>query len=313
MHLIALDSRYGGTGIADIAVQAFTTARTALATGRHDSDETDLRSVVGETGEIAAWCLYDGDRLEESRSVTHEAMLVSRLAGDRAMELFQLSHLALVNIHQRHSREALRIAENVIDPGSVAPRVEALFKIRAARALAQSGDRARAVAALDRAAGALLDSVHPRDPHWTWWLNDAELAVQRGLLHLELGDYATAMPYFDEAAHGRLQRDPYDPVTNGGAVNAHGELWGRAAYNDLVHLLLALTMARAWTDAEPVAEAVSDFTREVISARTEVMLSRAVNNIVRATNVGTPDRPSTTLVDLSETIAAVRQWTIQTS
>lgn len=42
---------------------------------------TTSRPPPSETGEIAAWCLYDGDRLTESRSVTHESMLISRLAA----------------------------------------------------------------------------------------------------------------------------------------------------------------------------------------------------------------------------------------
>jgi len=305
-HLIVLDSRYGGTSIADLAVQAFTTARTALATGRHDADERDLQAAAGETGEIAAWTLYDADRLEESRATTHEAMLLSRLAGDRSMELFELSHLALIDVHQRHSREALRIAEHTMEGSILAPRVEALFKLRAARALAQGGERARALRTLGEASGALQESLHPRDPHWTWWLDSSELAWHRGILHMELGELETAMPYLDEAAHGRLARDPYVPTLQAGPVTARGEEWGRAAYNDLVHLLLALTMAGAWRETEALTATVADFTREVVSARTEVMLRAAVRKILR-TQCG-PGGPSSTLADLAEQIAEIRGW-----
>lgn len=127
------------------------------------------------------------------------------------MELFQLSHLALIDVQERNSREALQIAEHTIEPGNLAPRVEALFKIRAARALAQAGHKERALAALDRASGALQESLHPRDPYWTWWLDASELAWHRGILHMELGELETAMPFLDRAAQGRLMRDPYDP------------------------------------------------------------------------------------------------------
>jgi tetratricopeptide (TPR) repeat protein len=308
-HLIVLDSRYGGTAIADVASHAFTSARAALATGRHDADERDLQSATGEAGEIAAWCLYDADRLSESRTVTHEAMLISRLAGDRAMELFQLSHLALVNVHQRHSREALRIAEHTIEAGGLAPRVEALFKIRASRALAQGGYRRRALDTLAQATSAIEDSLHARDPHWTWWLDASELAWHRGILHLELGEYREAMPHLDAAAHGRLHRDPYAPTAQAGPVTARGEEWGRAAYNDLVHLLLALTMAGAWRDAEAITGTVADFTREVVSARTEVMLRDSVQAAMRAGADG--GGPSSTLLDLGQEIAAVRGWNLR--
>jgi tetratricopeptide (TPR) repeat protein len=305
-QLIVLDSRYGGTAIANLAVHAFQAARSALATGRHDAQERDLQAATGETGEIAAWTLYDADQLQQSRATTHEAMFISRLAGDRAMELFELSHLALINLHERQSREALRIVEHTIEPGGLAPRVEALFKLRAARALAQGGDRARALATLDQASSALQESLHPRDPHWTWWLDTSELAWHRGILHMELGDLRTAMPYLDEAAHGRLNRDPYAPTVQAGSVTARGEEWGRAAYNDLVHLLLALTMAGAWQETEAIAVTVGDFTREVVSARTEVMLRAAVRKVMRAQYDS--DGPSSTLSDLAEQIAQARRW-----
>jgi len=303
-HLIALDSRYGGTGVADVALQAFRVSHAALATGRHNSDEHDLEAATGETGEIAAWCLYDAARLDESRAVTHEAMMISRLAADRSMELFQLSHLALIDVHQRRSRDALRISENVMDPGGIAPRVEALFKIRAARALAQSGDSNRSLARLNEVASALQDSVHPHDPHWTWWLDESELAVQRGLLYLELGDYTTAVPHIAEAA--RLRPGPYNPVVGGGSVADYGDQRGRAAYNDLVLLLLVLTMAAAWSDAETAAADVASFARDVTSGRTELMLQRATKKIVDAAKSGLPDRPSATLADLAEELSASR-------
>lgn len=300
-HLIALDSRYGGTGIAGLALQAFTAARTALASGSHDCDDHSLTTAAGETGEIAAWCLYDAARLQESRATTHEAMLISRLAGDRGMELFQLSHLALLDLRIRHGREALHIAENVVEPGRIAPRVKGLFQLRAARALAQAGDRRRALDTLHRAAGAMQDSTHPRDPHWTWWLDNCELACHRGIVFLELGEHTRAMPYLNEAAYARLSRATYN-----GTVTAHGGQWCRAAYNDLAHLFLALTMAKAWTDAEPVAVTVAAFTHEVSSARTEVMIRRGVHNIMTAAADGGPDRPSQTLLDLAEELAARR-------
>ncbi|QXJ22760.1 helix-turn-helix transcriptional regulator [Actinomadura graeca] len=307
-HLIVLDSRFGGTSVAALAVQAFTSAKTALATGRHDADERDLLAAAGETGEIAAWTLYDANRLAESRATAHEAMLLSRLAGDRSMELFELSHLALIDVKQRHGREALRIAEHAIEDVTLAPRVKALFNIRAARSLAQAGDRARSLDRLERVASVLQDSMHSRDPAWSWWLDASELAVQRGLVYAELGDHKAAMPYFDEAAHGRLRQDPYSPRSQAGPVTAHGQQWGRAAYNDLVHLFVALTKASAWMDAEAVATTVTDFTREVVSAQTEVTLHVAVRTVLRPR--GGSDRPSSTLADLAKEIAEARGWSI---
>jgi acid phosphatase family membrane protein YuiD len=60
--------------------------------------------------------------------------------------------------------------------------------------------------------------------------------------------------------------------------------------------------------AEAIAATVADFTREVTSARTKVMLRWAVNSIVRT---GGPGRPSSTLAGLAEQIADSRGWDIR--
>lgn len=72
--------------------------------------------------------------------------------------------------------------------------------------------------------------------------------------------------------------------------------------------MLALTMASAWRETEAITATVADFTREVTSARTEVMLRWAVNAIVRTSG---PDRPSSTLEGLAEQIAGTRGWDVR--
>jgi hypothetical protein len=49
--------------------------------------ERDLTAAAGETGEIAAWLAPDADHQAISRQIIHEALMLSRLAGDHDMEL----------------------------------------------------------------------------------------------------------------------------------------------------------------------------------------------------------------------------------
>lgn len=63
------------------------------------SAERDLRAAVGELAQIAAWIAYDADQQATARSLTNEALLLSRLAGDRRMELFDLAQLAMQSVH----------------------------------------------------------------------------------------------------------------------------------------------------------------------------------------------------------------------
>src|SRR5439155_26910938 len=75
-HLVALDTTYGGDGIARPAVRAWRAAEQHLAAGRYQPGvERDLQAAVAELGEVAGWLLYDADRPDESHRVSVEALL----------------------------------------------------------------------------------------------------------------------------------------------------------------------------------------------------------------------------------------------
>ncbi len=142
-RLIRLDTNHGGDDIARLAVRTYKGAYRRLASGLYaPSIERDLRAAVGELAQIAAWIAYDADQQATARSLTNEALLLSRLAGDRRMELFDLAQLAMQSVHLGQAGEALRLADEVIDSGPASSRVTAVYRIRRARALAQAGSGA---------------------------------------------------------------------------------------------------------------------------------------------------------------------------
>jgi tetratricopeptide (TPR) repeat protein len=226
-------------------------------------------AATGEAGEVAAWLAYDADRQDASRQIIQEALLLSRQAGDRDMELFQLAHLAMQSTFLHRPAEALRISDGVLDSVKLAPRVAALFDIRRGRALAQMGDQQRAFAALDKAAGALAEGVSAHDPRWTWWITDAEITWHRGMAYADLGQWRTSVPLFQESFEQRAA-------------------YRRAQYNDQAHLLNALAHLHAWHDAEPIVVQLVELAAEVGSARTANLLRRVAKRIGR-----TEDVPST--------------------
>jgi transcriptional regulator with XRE-family HTH domain len=136
-QLVALENAYGADDLYRFALRVFRHAGRKLACGAYPTAvETDLQATVGELGGLAAWLLYDADRQDESRRIITEACIVTRLAGDRSVELLQLAHMAMQSVHLRRGREALRVAEHVLDDRALSPRVAGLFQIRRARALA---------------------------------------------------------------------------------------------------------------------------------------------------------------------------------
>lgn len=276
--LVTLDNTAGGTTLVPVATGLFTRAHAHLASGRYlPRIEHDLEAAVGEIGEIAAWFAYEADRQELSRRLITEALTVSRLAGDHDMEVLGLSHLAMQGIYLGRSREALKIAESVLAGRRLSGRMAALFHIRRGRALAQLGDMTAAHDALGHAEALVNDGIDDRDPAWTWWIDAHELTWHRAMCHVDASQWGLAA----EAA----------------AVTAETCRPGnaRCGFNDYAHLLAALTHARAWREAEPVAAEVIKRAAEVRSARTENLLRRVADQIIHAA----PGPPST-LVDSAE-------------
>jgi transcriptional regulator with XRE-family HTH domain len=258
--LVRLDTIYGGGDVLPLALRSFRTAAGLLVTGGYAPDaELDLQAAVGEAGEVAAWVAYDTDRNALSRQLIHEALLASRLAGDREMELFELSHLAMLDTHIYRPREALRISVHALESGPLPDRVASVFEIRRGRALAQLGDGPGGAAAIRRAR-ALAEGD---GPEWTWWVDEPELTLHQGQALGEAGDWAAAVPYMERAAEQVLASRSRD------------------SYVFSSFLLNAQAQVGAWHDAGPVLAKLAGLSGVVSSART-VTLLRAVTRHLAA-------------------------------
>ncbi|KAB2342158.1 hypothetical protein [Actinomadura rudentiformis] len=267
--LVRLDALWGGHAVFPLALRAFRTANHILGAGTYEQKvERDLMAAAGEAGEITAWLAYDADRQAQSRQIVHEALMLSRHAGDRDMELFELTHLAMQSLHLHRPAEALRIATGVLDE-DLPPRVAAIFEIRHGQALAQLNNEERALASFDKAKSALLGSITPRDPHWTWWVNETELTRHKATALTQLGQWGRAVPL-----HERVVED------------CRGQfLYGKL---DLAQLLNALVHVRDWHRAEEIISVIAGVVDSMSRGRTANLLRKIFDQIGR-----TDDAPST--------------------
>ena len=239
-RLAAADAVHGSGVVVDEAVRAFHRARLMARD----------REAVAELGELTGWLLFDAERHHEARRTNRAALALAR---DPSLRWFILSNQALASVHIGRHREALRIAANQ----SRAPRrVGSLFDVRAARALAELGARHDALRRFDRARSAVLDGPAPRDPSWTWWFDERELAGHHGLLHAALGEYDKAVALLRQAVDGSATR-----------ANLR---W--ALYSYRAHLLQVLLAAGAYADAEPIAIDLVPMVGTMAGARTEKLL-----------------------------------------
>ncbi len=263
--LVTLDNLFGGDDLSALAVRAFRAAYRRLGAGRYEAGiDLDLQAATGELAEVAAWMLYDADNQAAARQLNQEALLLSRLSGDRAMELLILQNMSMQAGCLGRPQEALQLVTVVLDTSRLSPRVQALFTIREARARAQLGEHTDAPRAFAKARSLFQDGVADTDPAWVWWVTERELAWHEAMCLAGLGDWRRAVELFRQAAEGC----PVD--------------LNRTRYNDLAHLLLALVEVGAWRETEPVITQTLPYVGEVGSRRTAVLLMGAGKRIVNA-------------------------------
>ena len=236
---------------------------------------------MGELAQVAAWIAYDADQQQLARQLTNEALLHSRLAGDRRMELFELAQLAMQSLHLERPGEALRIADEVIDNARTGPRVAAVFHLRRARALAHMGDLNHALDEHDRASAIIrAGDASSHDPDWTWWVDDAELAWHRAMSLVSAGDWTNALDLFQNAYEQRAEAAP------------------RSRFNDLAHLLAAQVSVHTWHDADATLNQLATEAGSFRSGRTTALLRR----ILRRVQDGRTGSPSN-ILDSGEHLA----------
>ncbi len=261
-QLVSMEDALGGDGLAPLAVRQLRAARGRLDTGAYERGiERDFQAAVGELAELAGWLLHDAGQLDAARVTDHEALFLTRMAGDRSTELFVLANLSYLDTSTKRPGAALQIARSLLCPGDLSNRLQAIFGIREARALAMLGDRAGSMRAIQRTRSRFYDGATASDPQWSWWITEAEVISHTGRCYMDLGEHATAIPLLQRAVE---------------AV-ATGRVSLRFTY--LTRLLGAMLGARDWTGAENVIQMVLPYVGEVGSARTAGLLRGAVRYI----------------------------------
>ncbi|MQY12585.1 hypothetical protein SRB5_27210 [Streptomyces sp. RB5] len=253
--LLAHDNRHGGDHVADAALQVWEAERAAIA-----GDDKLRLAQVAEIGEVAGWLLHDAARFREARATLAEAHTLARLAGHPPLEWFILDLIAMVDVHTGAVGEALAITDEMLTGRQVRGRVALMAQVRRARGLAQAGDRTRALDALERATGALQDSIQPTDPAFTWWIDPTEVALHTGEALLSLDDPRGALPHLRQSSVASLDG-------------------GRRAFGNILAELTALVRLHAWREAEAPLLRLAPVLRTVTSSRTRARLHATMRSV----------------------------------
>lgn len=262
-RVVALDTRDGARGAVDAAVRAAVRAR-RVARVRFPGS-SDVLAATAELHQVAGWVAFDAERQRLSRRMTLAALDAAHGAGDRSMEYFALSQLAMQDAHLWRPTEARRVCEAALLEGAEGS-VRTLFTLRLARAAAQEGERIRARRLIGETLSRYLEGPRRGDPAWTWWLTETEIAWHRAMTSADAGEWGSAAESFAEAVE--LNR------AEGRSAGAEG---GRFLFHATVSLLWALARARRWEEAEAVlVRDVLPRPGNVASVRCERLLADAV-------------------------------------
>jgi hypothetical protein len=191
-------------------------------------------------------------------AAVRSSLMLTRLAGDRTIELLTLQNMAMHAGDVGRPLESLNIARNVLESARLTPRIEALFLVREARALAQMSREAEARHSLGKGMALFSDGIRSSDPAWTWWLDERQLLWQKAAMEGDLGNWSRSIDDFTEASH-LTSRDRY-----------------RSRYMVLSRLLAAQSRAAAWADAEETANQLVEYSGVIESGRVTGILRRAL-------------------------------------
>jgi transcriptional regulator with XRE-family HTH domain len=264
-HLVALDTLHGSEGLAGNASRTFRGTRNRLGiAGVRPHARDDLLVTLAELGEVAAWLAFDSEHQDASRRLATEAVLLAQAAGDTSMVRFLMNHLSMQAVYLGRPAEALDLAGRVLADDPHSPRVTGMMRVRRARALAQLGDPIDALRELKLAERGFDKGVGPDDPSWTWWWHAAEFARHETHIRRADGDVHGAVATSEQAV---LSLPP-------------GQGRDQAVFR--ADLLSDLVDARAWHDADRVAEDLAHVAAGVGSARVHRTIQRAERRAVRA-------------------------------
>ncbi|MGW1253708.1 helix-turn-helix domain-containing protein [Streptomyces sp. NPDC002513] len=256
-RLIVLDNELSGLPIAEMAARAFKAVHRRLGEGDYEPRyEQDIRAAAAELAEVAGWALFDAENHSAARRFNQEALFLAKLSGDRAIELLILQNMAMQAGWLGRSREELAISRSILDYGTLSPRIEAIFRVREAKGLAQSGQGAEAAITFNRARSLAQESDRNSDPFWSWWVTVDEIDGNQGFALQESEQWKSAIPYLLRALRQ--------------------EAGAKVGYRNIsaVRLLDCYLEVHAWREAQELSESIIPTVGETTSARTLKLLDR---------------------------------------
>lgn len=159
-----------------------------------------LCGVAAELSQLAGWLSFDMNLTGEARRHLKAAHQAAMVAGDVSLAAYALGWTSIVaGQHDAGAGLALARAAQHRSGLDAAPSVTAWLTRVEAEALAAAGDRASSERALERVQVAAATPRSERDPSWTYFISDGQIAAYRGICYVRLGQGGKAEVALREA------------------------------------------------------------------------------------------------------------------
>ncbi len=204
--LYALDDRYGGAAVADIAVRRLRRLTHQLdQISLTPSAETRMQSVIGALATCCAWLAFDSGDERRAWKLDSEALCAAHLANDKKLQVQVLAGMSTLAKRTGKVGEAVNLAESALSIlGGSDRRVQALLTMRVALGAAKRNDT-RAFQKARSTAWAHIDRARPVDHPAAWFrfFDEYELSSLEAMGLMDLGEHAEAAAMLARLADGQ--------------------------------------------------------------------------------------------------------------
>lgn len=199
--LYALDDRYGGGALTDLAERRLRSIADQIeAVSLPSSAQAQVHRVMGELSVCAGWMAYDAGQQERAGRLYKDALYFAHLANDKPLRIHVLGHMSMQANRLHRTGDAVHLAEAALsDARGTDPRLRSLLTMRIARAASQSHDNAL-LRESRRKAWHLLEraGTDQERPSWFRFFDEMELTGLEGICASYTGRHDEAAAAFQQ-------------------------------------------------------------------------------------------------------------------
>jgi transcriptional regulator with XRE-family HTH domain len=164
-----------------------------LAVNVQEGASDDL-AAFGQLAQMTGWLALDANHHGAARRYLTTAVYVAHEADEPALAASSLAYMSLQEAYRARPTPALSLAQTALTVGNgrLTPLTKTMLGTRLARAQAGLRQRAECLHTLDQVQAAFSNAGQREEPVWIFYVDEIEVAAQKGACYLDLGMTAEA-------------------------------------------------------------------------------------------------------------------------